>query len=273
MRLRISIRGCVRPSPVIFECQIWLFLRAKSSNDIVNNSTMSDDELVTSNVPPRYLLSFHDLLISCSCSNFLFYALSFSCSFYVIVVYFATNWETSCCPPFTIYRFVMPHVSSIALSFSVQDRVLGTSWPRLNLRESSSINVERISGGEGEVSRGERLRCGALWFNTLWCCWIILLSFEISSWFFVALMLCQSAFQQEIFKVLDDANQPSQPTSRKPLMMDNFYKICLIRLKFDVQVVLLPYITLRNYDEVCPSFCRSARPAQIQTYWKNFKLL
>ena len=64
MRLRISIRGCDRPSvgpsvrpsvgpsPVIFKRRIWLFLRVKrSSTDIVNNGTMSDDEVVASDVP------------------------------------------------------------------------------------------------------------------------------------------------------------------------------------------------------------------------------
>ena len=63
MRLRISIRGCVRPSVgrsvpsyfrtpnmAVFECE-------KSSTDIVNNGTMSDDEVVASDVPPRYLFT------------------------------------------------------------------------------------------------------------------------------------------------------------------------------------------------------------------------
>ena len=62
MRLRISIRGHVRPSvrpsvgpsPVIFERRIWLFLCKKSLTDFVNNGTMSDDDVVASDVPrPR----------------------------------------------------------------------------------------------------------------------------------------------------------------------------------------------------------------------------
>ena len=32
-----------------------IFESKKSSNDIVNNGTMSDDEVVASDVPPRYL--------------------------------------------------------------------------------------------------------------------------------------------------------------------------------------------------------------------------
>ena len=33
-----------------------VFEGKKSSNDIINNGTMSDDEVVASDVPPRYLL-------------------------------------------------------------------------------------------------------------------------------------------------------------------------------------------------------------------------
>ena len=65
MRLRISIRGCVRPSvrrsvrpsvcPVLFSNDEYgRFLGKKSLNNI--NDTMSEDELVASDVPPRYLL-------------------------------------------------------------------------------------------------------------------------------------------------------------------------------------------------------------------------
>ena len=32
-----------------------IFESKKSSNDIINNGTMSDDEVVVSDVPPRYL--------------------------------------------------------------------------------------------------------------------------------------------------------------------------------------------------------------------------
>ena len=50
MRLRISIRGRVRPpNMAIFEGE-------KSLTDVVNSNTMSDDEEVASDVPPRYLL-------------------------------------------------------------------------------------------------------------------------------------------------------------------------------------------------------------------------
>ena len=67
MRLRISIRGRVRPSvhpyvPCYFRKTIMaVFEGKKSSNDIINNDTMSDDEVVAFYVPPRYLffLNFH----------------------------------------------------------------------------------------------------------------------------------------------------------------------------------------------------------------------
>ena len=73
MRLRISIRGRVRPSvrlsvcPVLFSkvksthtrrilCRVsGLVETEKSSEDITNNGTVSDDEVVASDVPPRYL--------------------------------------------------------------------------------------------------------------------------------------------------------------------------------------------------------------------------
>ena len=62
MRLRISIRGRVRPSvgpyvPRYFRTtNMAVFEGKKSSNDILNNGTMSADEVVASDVPPRYLL-------------------------------------------------------------------------------------------------------------------------------------------------------------------------------------------------------------------------
>ena len=70
MRLRISIRGRVRPSvrPSVGPSVGWsvpsyfrtpnmaVFEGKKSSNDTLINDTMSDDEEVTSDVPPRYLL-------------------------------------------------------------------------------------------------------------------------------------------------------------------------------------------------------------------------
>ena len=68
MGLRISTRGHVRPSVrgfvgrsvpryfrmlnmAVFECN-------ESSKDIINNDTMSDDEVVASDVFPRYLFSW-----------------------------------------------------------------------------------------------------------------------------------------------------------------------------------------------------------------------
>ena len=65
MRLRISIRGRVRPSvgPSVGPSYVTRYFRRtnmaifeskKSSNDIVNNGTMSDDEVVATDVPPRY---------------------------------------------------------------------------------------------------------------------------------------------------------------------------------------------------------------------------
>ena len=72
MRRRISTRGCVRPSvrrsvgpsvrmsvPCYFQkTNMAVFEGKKSSNDIINNDTMSDDEVVASYVPPRYLFLF-----------------------------------------------------------------------------------------------------------------------------------------------------------------------------------------------------------------------
>ena len=37
---------------------VVVFEGKKSTNDFINNDTMSDDEEVASGVPPRYLLSF-----------------------------------------------------------------------------------------------------------------------------------------------------------------------------------------------------------------------
>ena len=57
MRLRISIRGCVRPSvPCYFRVTDMAFEGKKSSNEIINNDVVSDDEVVASDVPQRYLL-------------------------------------------------------------------------------------------------------------------------------------------------------------------------------------------------------------------------
>ena len=68
MRLRISIRGRVRPSvrrsvgpsvPCYFrKTKIVDFEDRKSSNDIINNATMSDDEVVASYGPPRSLFKY-----------------------------------------------------------------------------------------------------------------------------------------------------------------------------------------------------------------------
>ena len=66
MRLRISIRGRVRPSvspsvhlsiPYYFRT-MSVFEAQKSSKDIMNNDTISDDEEVASYVAPRYLFPF-----------------------------------------------------------------------------------------------------------------------------------------------------------------------------------------------------------------------
>ena len=40
----------VGPSRVIFVRRIWPFFSVKSSNDIINNDTMSDDEVAASDV-------------------------------------------------------------------------------------------------------------------------------------------------------------------------------------------------------------------------------
>ena len=46
-------------SRVIFEQQIWAFLRVKVIND-----TISDDEVVASGVPPRYLFLYKNTFFS-----------------------------------------------------------------------------------------------------------------------------------------------------------------------------------------------------------------
>ena len=68
MRLRISIRGRVRRSvrrsvglsvPCYFrKTKIVDFEDGKSSNDVINNATMNDDEVVASFGPPRSLFSY-----------------------------------------------------------------------------------------------------------------------------------------------------------------------------------------------------------------------
>ena len=78
MRLRISIRGRVRPSvgpsvgwsvPSYFRTpNMAVFEGKKSSNDILNDGIMSDDEVVASDVPPRYLfiwIKYFDSGIKC----------------------------------------------------------------------------------------------------------------------------------------------------------------------------------------------------------------
>ena len=59
MRLRIAARDRVGPSvrPVLFSNdKKAVFEGEKSSNYIKNNDTMIDDEVVASDVPPRYML-------------------------------------------------------------------------------------------------------------------------------------------------------------------------------------------------------------------------
>ena len=63
MRLRISVRGRVRPSvgpsiPCYFRMtNMAVFEGRKSTNDFSNNDTVRDDEVVASYVSPRYLFS------------------------------------------------------------------------------------------------------------------------------------------------------------------------------------------------------------------------
>ena len=58
--------------------------------------------------------------------------------------------------------------------------------------------------------------------------------------FLCMLILHPFASHREIFLKSDDANRPNQPTSQKPVKMDNFYKNCPIWLKFGMQVSLTP---------------------------------
>ena len=60
MSVRPSVGPKVRPSvcPVLFlNDEYGHFEVKKSSNDIIINDTMSDDEVVASDVPPRYLFT------------------------------------------------------------------------------------------------------------------------------------------------------------------------------------------------------------------------
>ena len=69
------------------------------------------------------------------------------------------------------------------------------------------------------------------------------------------------------------------PTSPTSLPAENLRKWItstkIVRFGWDLvcKLVLLPYITLRNLNEVGPLFCRPARPTRKLTYRKNFKLL
>ena len=62
MRLRISIRGRVRPS---IRRSVPSYFRTTTMADfvdvILNNGTMSDNEVVASYVPPRYLFFCADI--------------------------------------------------------------------------------------------------------------------------------------------------------------------------------------------------------------------
>ena len=89
MRLRISLRDCVRPSVrrsvgrslFIFEQRKFLCVTCeskKSSNDIINHDTMSDDEVVASFVPPRYLFLYIFVLIG-FCSPIIWQIVIYTC--------------------------------------------------------------------------------------------------------------------------------------------------------------------------------------------------
>ena len=74
MRLRISISGHIRPSVgpsaspshvILRTTKIMDFDDGKSSDDIINNATMSDDEVVASYGPPRSL--FYICVCVCVC--------------------------------------------------------------------------------------------------------------------------------------------------------------------------------------------------------------
>ena len=59
MRLRISIRGRIRPSVRLSRVisNMAVFEGKESSNDKINNDKMSDDGVVASDVPSRFLFS------------------------------------------------------------------------------------------------------------------------------------------------------------------------------------------------------------------------
>ena len=68
-----------------------------------------------------------------------------------------------------------------------------------------------------------------LWAEEVWLygcelrrCGCVVVRYRLD--FFYALILCQSAFQREIFFKSDDANRPNQPTSRNSIKWDNFAK-------------------------------------------------
>ena len=73
--------------------------------------------------------------------------------------------------------------------------------------------------------------------------------------FLCMLILHPFASHREIFLKSDDANRPNQPTSQKPVKMDNFYKNCPIWLKFGMQVSYCPCPPLpapAHYYRSCP---------------------
>ena len=47
-------------------------------------------------------------------------------------------------------------------------------------------------------------------------------------------------YSKKFFLKSDDANRPNQPTGRKRIEMDNFYKNCPIWLRFGMQVSFTP---------------------------------
>ena len=58
--------------------------------------------------------------------------------------------------------------------------------------------------------------------------------------FLCALIIHPLLLRENFFFKSDDANRPNQPTSQKPMKMDNFYKKCPIWLKFGMQVNYTP---------------------------------
>ena len=92
--------------------------------------------------------------------------------------------------------------------------------------------------------------------------------------FLCGLILYPFAFERKVFWKSDDANQPNQPTSQKPIKIDNFFKNCLIWLKLGMQVSHSPCSLLpapaHHYCPPLPPLPTVTAPAQPFCRWPQY---